>query len=341
MTKVAITGGCGYIGSHTLVDLISKGYEVVSIDNNSRSYENILNGVETITGKRVKNYCVDVCNYEDLKSVFEQEKDINGIIHFAAFKSVPESIESPLLYYRNNINSLVNILNICQDFDIQNFIFSSSCSVYGNADELPVGEYTPLKKAECAYARSKQQGEEIILDMVNVPGSKLNTILLRYFNPVGAHTSAEIGETPFDAPNNLVPVITETASGKREQLSVFGADYDTRDGSCIRDFVHVMDIADAHTKALEYLFNEKNSSNYEIFNLGTGNGVSILEAINAFEKVSGQKLNYRIGDRREGDVVAIYADNQKAKKELGWTPQYGIEEMMDTAWKWQLKLNEQ
>lgn len=337
MNKIVVTGGCGYIGSHTVVDLIQKGFEVISIDNNSRSDESVLDGIEKITGKRIKNYCVDLCDKQAVLDIFKEHIDVTGIIHFAAYKSVPESVEHPLMYFRNNNNSLLNILEICCEFNIPNFIFSSSCSVYGNTTELPVSENTPLLPAECAYARTKQMGEQMIYDYIQANPNKTDAILLRYFNPVGAHTSIEIGESPYDIPNNLVPIITETAAGVREELVVFGDQYDTRDGSCIRDFVHVMDIADAHTKALQYLIDNKNDKSYEILNLGTGQGVTVLEAINAFEKVSGKKLNYRIGPRREGDVIAIYADNRLVKEKLGWNPQFGIEEMMDTAWKWQIK----
>lgn len=340
MNKVVVTGGCGYIGSHTIVDLINKGFEVISIDNNSRSTTILLEGIKKITGVSVKNYCIDICDREALEQVFVENKNIVGIIHFAAYKSVPESLSEPLMYFNNNINSLLNILDVCQKHNINSLIFSSSCSVYGNADILPVSELSPLKEPECSYARTKRMGEEIILDYINSGKYNTKTILLRYFNPVGAHSSSEIGELGYGVPNNLIPVITETAIGLRNELTVFGDNYDTRDGSCIRDFVHVMDIADAHTKALQYLVNENEASKYEIINLGTGIGVTILESIKAFEKVSNTKLNYKIGPRREGDIVAIYADNKKAKELLKWNPKNGIEEMMLTAWNWQLKKRE-
>ncbi len=336
MKKILVTGGCGYIGSHTIVDLIDNGFEVVSIDNLSRGFQQTLNGVGAIVGKPVKNYTVDLCHLEDVRAVFEENQDIAGIIHFAAYKSVPESVSKPLEYFRNNITSLLNILQCAREFDVDNFVFSSSCSVYGNADNLPVTEQEPLKEAQSPYARTKQMGEEICADFVKAnPGFKV--ILLRYFNPVGAHPSSLIGELN-EAPENLVPVITQTAIGKRNSMTVFGSDYDTRDGSCIRDYIHVMDIANAHTKAIIKSIANELKSNCEIFNLGTGNGVSVLELITTFEKVSGVKLNYTVGGRRDGDVIAVYADNEKAKSDLGWTPAYDIDAMMDTAWKWEQQL---
>lgn len=334
--KVLVTGGCGYIGAHTIVDLISNGFEVISIDNNSRSTTQLLEGVERITGKKVKNYRVDLCDYEDTYAVFSENRDMVGVIHFAAYKTVPESVANPLLYFHNNLESLINVLRCVKEFQIANFVFSSSCSVYGNAQSLPVVESTPLGEAQSPYARTKQMGEQMIEDFSRV--NDTNNILLRYFNPVGAHPSIEIGELPLGKPDNLVPVITQTAIGKIPKMIVFGSDYDTRDGSCIRDYIHVMDIAGAHTKALQYLIEAKNKTKLEVFNLGTGNGVTVLEAIQSFEKVSGQKLNYETGPRRPGDVVAIYADNSYAKEKLGWEIRYDIDEMMRTAWEWELKL---
>lgn len=336
MQKILVTGGCGYIGSHAIVDLITNGYEVISIDNLSRGFQQTLNGASAIVGKEVKNYLVDLCHLEDVRAVFEENQDIAGIIHFAAYKSVPESMSKPLEYFRNNITSLLNILQCAREFDIDNFVFSSSCSVYGNADTLPVTEREPLKEALSPYARTKQMGEEICADFVQAnPGFK--TILLRYFNPVGAHPTSLIGELN-ETPESLVPVITQTAIGKRNSMTVFGTDYDTRDGSCIRDYIHVMDIAHAHTKAITRSLENGLQSGCEIFNLGTGTGVSVLELIETFEKVSGQKLNYKKGARREGDVISVYADNTKAQNELGWTPAYDIQAMMDTAWKWEQRL---
>ena len=338
MKKILVTGGCGYIGTHTVVDLIENGFDVISIDNNSKSDPAILKGVEEITGRHIKNHPVDLCNFEATRNIFSQHKEIEGVIHFAAYKSVPESVNQPLLYYHNNIESLVNILKCINEFKIPNFVFSSSCSVYGNADDLPVTEETPLKNAESPYGKTKQMGEQIIKDYAVIANTK--NILLRYFNPVGAHESGLIGENPIGTPENLVPYITQTAIGKREQLTIFGGDYSTRDGSCIRDYIHVMDIAHAHTKALQYLIENRNNSNCEIFNLGTGNGVSVLEAVKAFEKVSGEKLNYTIGPRRPGDVEAIFANNEKAATQLNWKPKRGIEESMETAWKWEKNMAE-
>ncbi|OWY24328.1 UDP-glucose 4-epimerase GalE [Sphingobacteriales bacterium UPWRP_1] len=333
--KILVTGGCGYIGAHTIVDLLENGFEVICIDDNSRSGTGLLRGAETIGGRSVPHYRVNLCNLEETHRVFSQHPQISGIIHFAAYKSVPESVNNPLLYYHNNLASLVNLLQCVQAFNVPNFVFSSSCSVYGNAPQLPVTEETPLQKAESPYGNTKQIGEEIIADVART--SKNNFILLRYFNPVGAHPSALIGELQ-ENPENLVPIITQTAIGKRPRLTVYGNDYPTRDGSCIRDYIHVMDIANAHTKALQYLLAQKNKANCEVFNLGSGNGTTVLEAIAAFEGVSGLALNYVIGPRRAGDVVAIYANNQKAANLLGWHPRYTLEDMMRTAWQWELKL---
>lgn len=336
--KVIVTGGTGYIGSHTIVDLMQNGYEVICLDNLSRSKEYALTGIENITGKKPIFYHVNLCDKNETFSVINDHKDAIGVIHFAALKSVPESVEKPLMYYANNIDSLLNILMSVKTLNIPNFVFSSSCSVYGNADELPVTENTPVKDAESPYAHTKQIGEEIIRNFEKTNGTQ--SILLRYFNPVGAHPSAEIGEIPIDTPNNLVPYITQTAIGKLEQVIVFGDDYPTRDGSCIRDYIHVCDIAHAHTLALQYLQEQRNSENCEVFNLGTGNGVSVLEVIHAFEKVSGVKLNYTIGPRRAGDVVAVYADNKKAASELKWQCKYSLEDAMLSAWNWELKMKE-
>lgn len=336
MSKVLVTGGCGYIGSHTIVDLIENGYEVISVDNNSRSTPRILEGVEKITGKKIKNYKVDLCNYDDTYAIFHENEDITGIIHFAAYKAVGESVEQPLMYFENNIMSLINLLKCVQEFEIPYFVFSSSCTVYGNPDVIPVTEATPPKPAESPYGYTKQMGEQIINEFSKAVATQC--ILLRYFNPVGAHPSAYIGELPIGKPANLVPVITQTAIGKIPQVTVYGNDYPTRDGSCIRDYIHVCDISHAHTLAVDYLLKQQSEKRCEVFNLGSGNGVSVLEAINAFEKVSGVKLNYVIGPRRPGDVVAIYANNEYAVKTLGWELKYSLEDMMASAWKWEQKL---
>jgi UDP-glucose 4-epimerase len=336
MNKILVTGGCGYIGAHTIVDLIENGFNPISIDDNSRSTTGLLTGIKEITGVAVKNYKVDLTNFDDTYAVFQENTDIKGIIHFAAYKAVGESVQKPLMYYENNLISLINVLKCATEFKVPHFIFSSSCTVYGSPDKIPVTEESPIKPAESPYGATKQMGEEIVKDVTKTGG--LQSILLRYFNPVGAHPSALIGELPVGKPENLVPAITQTAVGKIKELIVYGDDYDTRDGSCIRDYVHVCDIANAHTLALQHLIENKNVLPCEIYNLGTGNGVSVLEAIHAFEKVSNVKLNYKIGPRRPGDIVAIYANNSLAKEKLKWDPEYSLEEMMRTAWKWQLKL---
>lgn len=339
MAKILVTGGCGYIGSHTLVDLIENGYDVVCVDNNSRSNPNILQGVERITGKTVKNYKVDLCSFDDTHAIFQENPDIQGIIHFAAYKAVGESVEKPLMYFENNLSSLMNLLKCVQEFNTPWFVFSSSCTVYGNPDEQMVTEETPPKPAASPYGYTKQMGEQILSEWQKAC-PQTSVILLRYFNPVGAHPSIQIGELPIGRPMNLVPAITQTAIGKLPQMTVHGTDYDTRDGSCVRDYIHVSDIAHAHTLSIRYLQEGRNGGGCEVLNLGTGNGVTVLEAIQMFEKVSGQKLNYVTGPRRPGDVVAIYANNDRAKERLGWKIKYGLEEMMDTAWKWELRLKE-
>jgi UDP-glucose 4-epimerase len=336
MKKILVTGGCGYIGAHTIVDLLQHGYHVISADNNSRSKPNILDGVERITGVKVKNYTVDLCIFDDTHAIFQENPDLAGVIHFAAYKAVGESVEKPLLYFENNLNSLLNILRCCDNFQIPNFVFSSSCTVYGNPDESPVTESTATHEAESPYGYTKQMGEKIVQQTAN--SNEMNAILLRYFNPVGAHPSNEIGEIPLGKPANLVPAITQTAIGKLPQMLVFGNDYPTRDGSCIRDYIHVVDIAHAHTLALDYLIAGKNKGNCEIFNLGTGNGYTVLEAIRMFEQVSEQALNYSISGRRAGDITAIFANNEKARQLLGWIPQFSLEDMMRTAWNWEQKL---
>ncbi|MBK8654355.1 MAG: UDP-glucose 4-epimerase GalE [Haliscomenobacter sp.] len=334
MPKILVTGGCGYIGSHTIVDLIGHGFTAVSVDNLLNSNESSLDGVAQITGQKVQNYRTDLCDLEGVRQVFRDHPDIQGVIHFAALKLVGESVEKPQLYYRNNVVGLLNLLECMQDAGVPHLIFSSSCSVYGNASELPVTESTPRQEAESPYARTKQIGEDILQDLTKVD-SRINAILLRYFNPAGAHESARIGEDPSNPATNLVPVITETAAGKRAELVVFGNDYPTRDGSNVRDYIHVMDLANAHTKALQYLLEKRNTNRCEIFNLGIGEGVTVLEAIQAFERATGAKLNYRIGPRRPGDVVAIYANLDKATRLLGWVPQRNIDDIMRTAWAWE------
>ncbi|MGZ3845130.1 MAG: UDP-glucose 4-epimerase GalE [Flavisolibacter sp.] len=336
MAKILVTGACGYIGSHTLVDLIENDYEVISVDDNSRSNSAMLKGVERITGKQIKNYKVDLCNFDDTFAIFEENHDIKGIIHFAAFKAVGESVEKPLMYFENNLTSLINLLKCVQEFKTPWFVFSSSCTVYGEPDTPIVTEESPLKPAASPYGATKQMGEQILTEVQKANDTKV--ILLRYFNPVGAHPTALIGELPIGRPQNLVPAITQTAIGKLPKMTVYGDDYPTRDGSCVRDFVHVSDIAHAHTLAIKYLEEGRNQSKLEIFNLGTGNGVTVLEAIRSFEKVSGSKLNYEIGPRRPGDIIAIYANNDKARNVLRWNPRYSLDEMMSTAWKWEQRL---
>ncbi len=336
MAKILVTGGCGFIGSHTIVDLLENGYEVISVDNNSRSNPNILLGVEKITGKKVKNYKVDLCNFDDTFAIFQENTDITGIIHFAAYKAVGESVAQPLMYFENNLVSLINLLKCVQEFQIPHFVFSSSCTVYGEPDEIPVTEKTSPKPAESPYGYTKQMSEQIINEFAKA--AKTKNILLRYFNPAGAHPSAIIGEMPLGKPQNLVPAITQTAIGRIEKMHVFGNDYPTRDGSNLRDYIHVCDLAHAHTLSLQYLESGKQKELCKVFNLGTGSGITVLEAIHAFEKTSGTKLNYEIGPRRPGDVVAIYANNDLAREELGWEPKYTLEDIMSTAWKWELRL---
>lgn len=338
MAKILVTGGCGYIGSHTIVDLVENGHEVISADNLSRGFAAMNQRVSDLLGQEIVNYQVDLSDRVQARQLFEDHKDIDGIIHFAAYKSVPESVDQPLMYYRNNIDSLVNVLELAQEFGVKNVVFSSSCSVYGNADELPVTESAPMKEAESPYAHTKQIGEGICARFTKAfPEFKI--VLLRYFNPVGAHVSTKIGEMN-KRPENLVPIVTQTAIGLRDSMTVFGTDYDTKDGSCVRDYIHVSDIAHAHTLAMQQSLNNALPGNCEVYNLGTGEGVTVLELIAAFEKVSGLKLNYTIGGRRAGDVIKVYANNSKAEKELGWKPVYDIETMMQTAWAWEKALAE-
>ncbi len=332
---VLVTGGAGYIGSHTIIELLSSNnYEVISADYFFNSSPKAYTQVEQITGKKFKTYKIDLCNENEFDKIFTENK-IDGVIHFAAFKAVGESVEQPLKYYHNNITSLVNLLSLCEKYTINNVIFSSSCSVYGNVKKLPVDEHTPIPKAESPYAYTKQIGENMLEDFCKQHAT-FNAIALRYFNPVGAHISAKIGEWPLGKPNNLVPLITGTAIGKYTQFTVLGGDYPTRDGTCIRDYIHVSDIANAHVLALDYLIQHKNTKNCDVFNLGSGNGVSVLEAIAAFEKISGKKLNYKIGDKRTGDVIAVYSDSSKVQNALGWKCQHDINSMMKSAWDWEI-----
>lgn len=335
---VLITGGCGYIGSHTIVDLLDNGFSVVSVDNLSNATEASLDGVEQITGTRVKNYQVDLADSTATQAIFDAHQFV-GVIHFAALKAVGESVQQPWRYFHNNINSLLNIIAGMERTGVPNLIFSSSCSVYGNTSDLPVTEDTERQPAESPYARTKQMGEDILADYCRVHPT-FRASLLRYFNPAGAHSSNYIGEAPSNPALNLVPVITETAMGKRDSMTVFGTDYDTRDGSCVRDYIHVMDLAHAHTLALEYLLKATPATNCETYNLGIGAGVSVLEAIEAFERVTGQSLNYERGPRRAGDVISIYANYEKAEQILGWQPTLGIDDIMRTAWAWELKRSE-
>lgn len=335
-----VTGGCGYIGSHTIIELIESGmYEVISVDNCVRSTPETMQRIKLITGVEVKNYFVDICDKSALFSVFEENPDVFGVIHFAAYKAVGESVEKPLMYYRNNLGSLENVLEACQKFHVHNLIFSSSCSVYGEVTNLPVSEQTPMGKAHCPYAHTKQIGEEMIQNMM-VPNPNMHALILRYFNPVGAHISGLNGELSPDKPNNLIPIIMHVACGILPEMTVFGTDYDTRDGSCIRDYLHVSDIADAHVKAINYLADERNSEQCEIFNLGSGNGVSVIEMLQATEKILGRKLNYRLGDRRPGDIPAIYGDSSRANQLLGWKCRFGVDDMIASAWKWEQYLRQ-
>jgi UDP-glucose 4-epimerase len=334
--KILVTGGLGFIGSHTVVELQNEGFEVVIIDNLSNSSETVIDGIVTITGKKPAFENLDVREKAAVQNFFKKHNDIEGVIHFAASKAVGESVENPLLYYENNINSLVYLLQELQNIPSSNFIFSSSCTVYGQAEEMPITENAPIQVAMSPYGNTKQIGEEIIRDVAKV--SNIKAILLRYFNPIGAHPSAAIGELPIGIPQNLVPFITQTGIGLRKELSVYGNDYPTQDGTAIRDYIHVVDLAKAHVIALQRLLENKNESNIETFNLGTGKGSSVLEVIQAFEKVSGQKLPYKIVDRREGDITAAFANTEKANTILGWKAESTLEEAVASAWKWEQKI---
>jgi UDP-glucose 4-epimerase len=335
--KILVTGGLGFIGSHTAVELQNEGFEVVIIDNLSNSTVEVLDGIVAISGVTPHFEKLDLKDKKAVSRFFEAHNDVVGVIHFAASKAVGESVNNPLMYYENNINTLVYVLQELGKLKHQNFIFSSSCTVYGQADELPITENAPVKPAESPYGNTKQIGEEIIRDVCKV-NDKLNSIALRYFNPIGAHSSAEIGELPIGVPQNLVPFITQTAIGMRQQLSVFGGDYPTSDGTCVRDYIHVVDLAKAHVVSLQRLLEKKNEMNFEVFNLGTGTGSTVLEAIQSFEEVSGKVLKYEIVDRREGDVVAAYAETTKANNVLGWKTELTLDDAMESAWKWEQKI---
>ena len=335
MKKILVTGGLGFIGSHTVVELQNEGFEVVIIDNLSNSKIEVLDNITSITGIKPTYFNIDLKDKAAVKSFFEKNT-IDGIIHFAASKAVGESVELPLLYYENNISTLIYLLQEMKAHNISNFIFSSSCTVYGQADELPITENAPIKPAESPYGNTKQIGEEIIKDTTKV--SDIKAIALRYFNPIGAHKSTKIGELPIGVPQNLIPYVVQTAAGIRKELSVFGSDYDTPDGTAVRDYIHVVDLSKAHIVALKRLINKSNKDNYEIFNLGTGKGNSVLEVINAFEKVTGKKVKYKLVDRREGDITAAYADTRIANTELGWKSELTLEDGLYSSWIWQQSL---
>lgn len=336
MKKILVTGGLGYIGSHTVVELQNAGFQVLIVDNLSNSSLDVLEGITNITKTPPTFERLDLRIKADVSDFFNRNQDIEGIIHFAASKAVGESVENPLLYYENNLNTLIYLLQECHTYKIENFIFSSSCTVYGEPDSLPITENALVKTATSPYGNTKQISEEILKDTCSI--SNLKSIALRYFNPIGAHKSAEIGELPAGVPQNLVPFITQTAAGVREQLSVFGDDYPTEDGSCVRDYIHVVDLAKAHVIALQRLLSNKNETQFEVFNLGTGRGSSVLEVVNSFEKTTGEKLNYKIVARRSGDVISVYADTKKANDVLGWKAEKTMEDALESAWKWEKKI---
>lgn len=338
--KILVTGGTGYIGSHTVVELQNSGYEVIIIDNLSNSNADVVDNIEKVSGIRPTFIELDCLDYEGLDAMFTKYPGIEAIIHFAASKAVGESVQKPLLYYRNNLVSLINLLELMPKHKVGGIVFSSSCTVYGQPDELPVTEKAPIKKAESPYGNTKQINEEIVQDTV-ASGAPINAILLRYFNPIGAHPTTLLGELPNGVPQNLVPYITQTAMGIREKLSVFGDDYNTPDGSCIRDFINVVDLAKAHVIAIDRILNNKQKQKVEIFNVGTGRGLSVLELIHIFEASTGVKLNYQIVGRRAGDIEQVWADPTFANEELGWQPEATIEDTLRSAWAWQLKLREQ
>jgi len=331
--KILVTGGTGYIGSHTVVELQQQGYEVVIIDNLSNSRAEIADQIAKITGVKPQLEVFDLTDKQKTKDFFKKHHDLDGVIHFAASKAVGESVEKPLMYYTNNLISLINVLEGMIENDIQHFVFSSSCTVYGQPDELPVSEEAPIKPAESPYGNTKQISEEMLRDTISV--SNLQAIALRYFNPIGAHESAEIGELPQGVPNNLVPYITQTANGIRDFLRVWGDDYNTPDGTAVRDYIHVVDLAKAHVLAIDRMISNRMKMDFEVFNLGTGTGYSVMDVIKAFERVTGLELNFKIMDRREGDIEKVWADPTHSNNELGWKAKRGIDEMMDTAWKWE------
>ena len=337
---ILVTGGTGFIGSHTTVELINAGYKVVIVDNLSNSNANVVDGIEEITGVRPAFEQVDCCDYAAMESVFNKYSDIEGIIHFAASKAVGESVEKPLLYYRNNLTSLINLLELMPKHNVKGIIFSSSCTVYGQPDpeNLPVTEDAPIKPAESPYGNTKQVNEEIIRDYIN-SGASIKAILLRYFNPIGSHPTAIIGELPNGVPMNLIPYVTQTAMGIREQLKVFGNDYNTPDGTCIRDYIYVVDLAKAHVKAMERVL-DTDSDKLEVFNVGTGRGVSTKEIVDAFEKATGVKVNWTYAPRRAGDIEKVWADPKKANEVLGWKADTSLEDTLKSAWNWQVKLRE-
>ncbi len=334
MKNILITGGTGYIGSHTTVKFMEAGYNVVIVDNLSNSNIEVLEGIKKITDKKPDFHKIDLSNEKQTANFFKNNNNFDVIIHFAAYKAVGESVQKPLMYYKNNLNSLINILQSMKIYNIKNIIFSSSCTVYGQPDKLPVTENSPIKKANSPYGNTKQIAEEIIQDTLNSK-SDLKSISLRYFNPIGAHKSAHIGELPIGVPNNLIPFITQTVAGKRDQLSVFGNDYNTPDGTAVRDYIHVMDLANAHLVAAERLLQDKNKKVFEVFNIGTGKGNSVMEIIRTFEKATGEKINYKIAPRRPGDVEKVWADTSFANKELGWKTQFSLSEALKSAWEWQ------
>jgi len=338
MSKILVTGGTGYIGSHTVVELFNAGYTPVIVDNLSNSSIHILDQIEKIIGIKPEFHEFDLCDEAKVTAFVNANPDIKGIIHFAASKAVGESVANPLKYYHNNFFSLINLLEAYRENPI-NFVFSSSCTVYGEPDILPVTESAPVKRATSPYGNTKQIAEEILAETASAYDN-YNIIALRYFNPVGAHETALIGELPIGVPQNLLPFITQTAIGKREQLTVFGGDYDTPDGSCVRDYIHVVDLAKAHVAAIQLLEKGNPNGKYDVFNVGTGIGYSVLEAIKAFEKSSGEKLNYVVGPRREGDIIKVWGDVNKSAQQLGWKAQLGIEEMMDSAWNWEKYLKD-